>query len=138
MEFKHTLLVADRNQHVRDFLRRELSREGYRIQLTRNARELLRLAFGRDPVHLLIIDPDLPGADDVDILKTLGDRLPALPLIIHGFISDYEEMPSLPEKAVVVEKGGKSIERLKAVIAEILQKTDTSPPGFHGDQGSPK
>jgi DNA-binding response OmpR family regulator len=39
-EFK--ILIADRNQHVREFLKRELMAEGYRVGLAKMSRKFLR------------------------------------------------------------------------------------------------
>jgi DNA-binding NtrC family response regulator len=138
MKYKHTILIADRNPHVRTFLKREMSAEGYQIQLANTGHEVLKRAFGHDPLHLIIIDPDLPDADDLDVLKRLEDRVPALPIIIHGFVSEYNESPAVSGAAVFVEKGGKSIERLKVVAAEMLQKTDPRYPGSLEDKRPPQ
>ena len=35
------ILIADRNRHVRDFLRRELGAEGYQVEVARDGREVL-------------------------------------------------------------------------------------------------
>ena len=121
MKDKYTILIADRNPHVRAFLKREMSAEGYRIQLAGNSSEVLKWAFGPDLLHLLIIDPDLPDADELDILRKLEDRIPPLLIIVHSCNSDYSKRPEILGTAIFVEKGGKSIEQLKSVAAKILQ-----------------
>ena len=50
------ILIADRNRHVRDFLRRELHAEGYRIEVARDGREVLNHLQGHEPPDLLILD----------------------------------------------------------------------------------
>ena len=138
MKYKHTILIADRNPHVRTFLKREMSAEGYQIQLANTGHEVLKRAFGHDPLHLLIIDPDLPDTDDLDVLKRLEDRVPELPIILHSFTPDCDGCPEILDTLVFVEKGGKSIERLKVVAAEMLEKTNPRYPGSLEDKRPPK
>ena len=58
MENKNTftILVADRNPNVRDFLKRELMAEGYRVLQAKDNREVLKRVFSRTPLDLLIFD----------------------------------------------------------------------------------
>lgn len=120
------ILIADRNPHVREFLRREMMPEGYEIRLANSAREALKWVFGPEPLHLVIIDPDLPDADELEILKRLEGRIPALPIIIHSFSPDYARTPEVPGTFVFVEKMGKSIERLKKMAEVLMQQADPS------------
>ncbi|MFZ0451702.1 MAG: response regulator [Desulfatiglandaceae bacterium] len=122
MKHQYTILIADRNPHVRAFLKREMTAEGYQIRLANTGREVLQGVFGHDPLHLLIIDPDLPDVEEPEILKKLESRIPALPIIVHSFTLDYARHSDVLDALVFVEKGGKSIERLKSLAAEMLQK----------------
>ncbi|OPX37472.1 MAG: hypothetical protein B1H12_04775 [Desulfobacteraceae bacterium 4484_190.2] len=124
MKHHCTILIADRNPHVRAFLKREMTTEGYQIRLVNTGREVLKWVFGPDPLHLLIIDPDLPDVEELEILKKLENRIPALPTIVHSFTSDYTRYPEILDTLVFVEKGGKSIERLISVAAEMLKKSN--------------
>jgi DNA-binding NtrC family response regulator len=119
-----TILIADRNPHIREFLKREMIAEGYRVCLARNGREVLRWVYHPDPLHLLILDPDLPDAEEVPLLEKLSDRIPTLPVVVHTFLSDYTHYPPLVSTDVFVEKEGTSIEGLKKVIDKILRKTE--------------
>ena len=38
---KFTILIADRNRHVREFLRRELMAEDYCVEVAKDGREVL-------------------------------------------------------------------------------------------------
>jgi len=97
--------------------------EGYQVRLARNGREVLRWVYHPDPLHLLILDPDLPDAGEVPVLEKLNDRIPTLPVVVHTFLSDYVHYPPLVSTDVFVEKEGTSIEGLKKVIDKILRKT---------------
>ena len=124
MKEQYTILIADRNPHVRAFLKREMEAEGYKVRLAKNGREVLKWVFGYDPLHLVVIDPELPDVNELDILRRLEERIPALPFIIHGFLLEYNESLALSTAVAFVEKGGKSIERLKTVAVEMLQKAN--------------
>jgi hypothetical protein len=72
----------------------------------------------------------LPDADENVLLQGLQNRIPSLPVIVHALQSEFDASGFLPNDAVFVEKGGKSVEHLKMVVAEILniknsnQRTD--------------
>jgi DNA-binding NtrC family response regulator len=87
-----------------------------------SGREVLKSAFGPSPIHLLIIDPDLPDVEEPAILRQLQDQIPELPIIIHSFTLDHAGFSERLDTLTFVEKGGKSIERLISAAAEMLQK----------------
>lgn len=120
-EFK--ILIADRNSNVRDFLKREMTAEGYTVELAENGREVLKWAYHREPIDILILDPDLPDAEESLLLKKLRQKTPYLPVVLHTFFSDYINASKIFDPTVFVEKGGNSIEQLKKVIAGILNRT---------------
>ncbi|RPH49724.1 MAG: response regulator [Desulfobacteraceae bacterium] len=120
---KIKILIADRNSNVREFLRREMLAEGYSVELAENGREVLKWAYHREPADLLIIDPDLPDAEESLLLKKLRQRITYLPVVFHTFFSDYLSASKIITPTEFVEKGGSSIENLKKVVKEILNKT---------------
>lgn len=123
MKRQFKLLIADRNPHVREFLKREMAADGYQVRLAENARQLIKWVFNSELIDLLIIDPDLPGTDIASLFAKLQDRIPYLPIVIHTFISDYNDHPDVFQKAVFVEKQGNSVDHLKKVVFEILHKS---------------
>jgi len=116
-----TILIADRNPRVRGFLQREMSREGYRILLAENAQDLLEWPPDRDPIDLVILDPDLPDATDAPLMSLLRKRMPLVPVIIHAHPSHHLMELDAAQPSFTVEKGGNSIERLKEVAQDILK-----------------
>jgi DNA-binding NtrC family response regulator len=123
-EFK--ILVADRNQRVREFLKRELMAEGYRVRLAKNVQEVLKKVYHFETLDLLILDPDLPGIDKLSLLKKLQNRIPALPVVVHTYLADYTDYRNELSKLAFVEKSGSSVESLKKMVHEILGKRKTS------------
>jgi len=123
LEKKIKILIADRNSNVREFLRREMLAEGYSVELAENGREVLKWAYHREPADLLILDPDLPDAEESLLLKKLRQRISYLPVVFHTFFSDYLTASKIINPTEFVEKGGSSIEKLKKVVKDILNKT---------------
>ncbi len=116
-----SLIIADRNSRVRNFLKRELMAEGYEVYLSENGGETLQLISqaGAAP-DLLVLDPNLCDIEESDLLKKLQQPIPCLPVVYHTFISDYHAAAQILSGSAFVEKGGSSVEELKKVIYDIL------------------
>lgn len=115
------ILLADRNRHVRELLRRELELEGYQVMVARDASEILGvLARGEIP-DLLILDFDLPFLAEVQLLEKLKQNLPNLPVIIHSFQLEEPSSAGMPAATVFLEKA-EDPNRLKNAIAALVQK----------------
>ena len=123
METGYCILITDRNPHVREYLKREMTAAGYRIRLAKNGREVLKWIFYPEPLDLLILDPDLPDVDKLSVYQRVQDRIPSLPVVIHTFSADAGDFESLYKEAVFVEKCGNSAERLKTAVSNILGRT---------------
>ncbi len=117
-----TILIADRNPNVREFLRREMMAEGYRVRLAKDSREVLKWVFSQAPLDLLIIDLDLPDAGEVEVFEQINDRIPQLPVVLHSFQTDHANYPEALITAVFVEKQGNSVEHLKKVVSKMLNR----------------
>ena len=115
------ILIADRNRHVREFLRRELRAEGYRVEVAGDGREVLNLLESDEPPHLLILDLEIPNLDELEIWARLQDRQPTLPVVIHTFLPEYPTRLTFPLAAAFLEKKGDT-DHLKGTVAEVLEK----------------
>lgn len=113
------LLLADRNRHVREFLRRELAADGYLVRVARDAQEILEmLAHGEMP-NLLILDLEIPYLAEVRLLEQLRSLYPTLPVLIYSFQpDDPQEFPQGPGM-FFLEKA-EDPHRLKDAIASLL------------------
>ncbi|MDQ1335464.1 MAG: hypothetical protein QG552_2414 [Thermodesulfobacteriota bacterium] len=131
-----TILVADRNPHVRDFLRREMMSEGFQVDLARNADEALKRVYQDESIDLIIIDPDLPDVSQEELLAKLSDRIPDLPIVVHSFSAQYAYCPEEPSSLTFVKKDGESIEALKRIVMKILMKTHRPPVTTQPDNGT--
>jgi DNA-binding NtrC family response regulator len=122
---KVTILITERNPHVREFLKREIAAEGYDVRLAENGREMLKSVYQKEPIGLLILDPDLPDPDVDLILMELQDRIPKIPVIFHTFSSDFVQYSRIVEDAVFVEKKGNSILELKQMVETLLNRVSS-------------
>ncbi len=116
----HRIVIVDRNPHVRELLRRELSLEGFRILLAGKGKELIERIAQGEAVDLLILDPDVPDMDHRALIETIRHTLPDLPILLHGFILDARDFETLPGPIIPVEKQADSIERLKQAITDMI------------------
>jgi len=127
MNTPFTILIADRNSHVRMFLMRELMAEGYRVKLAATGDNVLTMVYAREGVDLLILDPDLPGCEMDAMLKVLGDRIPPLPVVLHTHQSKEETLCLRDDEwLVVIEKTGDSVERIKEAVGQMLLRSPVS------------
>ena len=127
------ILLADRNRHVRELLRRELTEEGYQVLVAKYGHEVWLLINGDESPYLLILDLEIPYLDELLHLARFPERQPPLPLIIHSFLSDYSNHTALPPGATFLEKI-EDIERLKAVVAEVIGRQCPERPTPAGHQ----
>jgi CheY-like chemotaxis protein len=115
------ILVADRNRHVRELLRRELMAEGYTVQLARDSREVMTCVEGTRIPDLLILDPDIPNLEGISMLESLSARRPPIPMVVHSLAAESGNLAPMPAAAALVEKSGDT-DHLKRVIFQVLQK----------------
>jgi len=113
------ILIADRNRHVRELLRRELTGEGYRVEVAKDGRELLELLAGPEPPDLLILDLEVPYLDEVALWERLKAQSPPIPVLIHTFgPEDRTPEPGFPA-VVFLEKRGDT-DHLKAAVVDAI------------------
>jgi CheY-like chemotaxis protein len=117
-----TILIADRNSHVREFLSRELRSEGYGVQEAKDGRDVLKTILSDRHPDLLILDIDMPYVSGLTILEDLRKRESPLPVIIHTFLTEYEKHPAVQRAAGFWEKRGNNIDGFKLSVAEVLRK----------------
>jgi DNA-binding NtrC family response regulator len=118
----YNILITDRNPHVREYLKREMAAAGYRVRLAKNGGEILKWIYHHEYLDLLILDPDLPDIDELSVYKKIHDRIPALPVIIHTFSTDEIGQKPFLQDAIFVEKTGNSVEKLKRIVPNILDR----------------
>jgi len=127
----YNILIADRNPHVRKFLKREMLNEGYRVCLADSVQKILKWLYHNEAIDLLIIDPEMPDATEPFLMTYIRDHFPRLQIVVHAFASEQRDLPDFLHKARFVEKKGDSIEHLSQVAVNILEKKE--PCSFNKD-----
>ena len=120
MKKKLKVVVSDRNPNVRELLKREMIKEGHRVLIARNARELQNLVCQHKNVNILILDPNLAYLNEVNIYEKINSRTSPILLIIHSFPYNNNRN-AFPNNTLYVEKGENSIEQIKMEINKSLK-----------------
>src|SRR5437762_6611768 len=83
------ILVVDDDSRIRDVLRRQLSYEGYQVDLAADSREAFALVADNPP-DLVVLDWMLPGMSGLEICRKLrsADDMPILMLTAKGTLED--------------------------------------------------
>lgn len=121
MKKNFTILVADKNRNVRDFLRRELSEDGYDIVVATDGNQVEARIESDTAPDLLVIDLEAPEIDGSKILEMSQTRRPPLPVIIHTFLTEESVRDRVQETESYIEKSG-NLDHLRSAIEEMLKK----------------
>jgi DNA-binding NtrC family response regulator len=115
------LLIADRNPHVREFLKREMMAEGYQIRLVKSGQELIDDVHNRETLpDMVILDPDLPDANDQSLVHHIHQIVPGLPIVIHTLQTEMMHQLDAVHPVIFVEKKGSSVDHLKQAVKDLL------------------
>ena len=80
MKEKTSILLADDDQSIRQLVQLYLEKEGYEVRCAGRGDDALA-SFRRFPPDLVLLDVMMPGADGVEVLKTIR-RTSQIPVIM--------------------------------------------------------
>ncbi|WP_243312750.1 response regulator [Fundidesulfovibrio agrisoli] len=81
-----TVILADRNPHIRELLAREFNREGYAVKGCALGREAVDLvSAGSD---LLVMDSELPDMDPLSVIRLVRRARPGFPVAVLAHSRD--------------------------------------------------
>jgi two-component system response regulator MprA len=75
-----TILFVDDNRNIREFCRRELEAEGYRVSLAADGGEAIR-AVHREMPDAIVLDLRMPGMGGLDAIEQIRESAPGVPVI---------------------------------------------------------
>jgi len=85
------VMIVEDDERIASFLTKGLKAEGYATLVARDGDEALAVSEAEgDALDLVLLDLGLPRTDGRVVLRTLRDRLPALPVIILTARDDIE------------------------------------------------
>ena len=123
------IVVTDINHNVRDFLQRELEKEGYAVACVKTGPVAYERIFSAFPLELIILDPELFYDFDQLFIEKIIHRRPLLQIIIHTYADAIPLMqPSL--SIHLVEKNGQSIGSIKSVIHQCFTQFHENGPSL--------
>ncbi len=122
MSQKPCILVVDDEEGLRELLKANLGRKGYRVQAVETAEKALQ-ALPTQPFDLVITDLRLPGMSGEDLVIELKKSQPSLPVVV---ISAYGNTRNVVE---VIKKGAEDYlskpftpEELEVVALKAVEK----------------
>jgi DNA-binding response OmpR family regulator len=115
------LLIAERNPRMRDFLRREFSRRNFIVDGAATGDELFEKLETGGHVHLVVLAANTPEGWRIGLIDQIVEQYPTLPVILHTYLEDLEDSPSLRKFAAMVEKSGNP-EDLARMVALVLER----------------
>jgi len=124
MRKNKTILIADRNPHIRGYLTRELVDEGYRVFSVKTFAQLREWIVNQHPLDLLVLDPNLPEVESRLCLEDLLDHLHSVPAILHCLPADCPSFLLDRLQSEFIEKDGDSVTALKIRIHRLIDGED--------------
>jgi two-component system nitrogen regulation response regulator GlnG len=86
--------IVDDDQSIRFVLEKALAREDLPVRSFSSPREVLAALDGGDTPQVLVSDIRMPGGSGIELLATVKERLPGLPVIIMTAYSDLDSAVS--------------------------------------------
>jgi DNA-binding NtrC family response regulator len=115
------ILIIDDEDSIREYLSMMLEREGYEVSASEDGKKALKLNL-KQAYDVVITDIQLPGMSGIDILTTLRDTDPTLPvIIITGHASQESAIDALNMGAFYYLLKPVSNEELKQVVRTALE-----------------
>jgi len=109
------ILVTDINHNVRNFLQRELEKEGYGVCNIKDGTLAFERIFSSPPLNLIIFDPEVFHSFDHTLPDQIVQHHQSLQIIIHTYADSIGTRR--PGKNIyLVEKNGQSIKTLTSII----------------------
>ncbi len=112
---KLRLLVTDINHHVRDFIKRELERDGHTVLCVGSGLGIIRNLTDAFYPDVIVIDPEVLNTCDRKVIEEILLQRPAVQIIFHAYDEWIGEIES-GGNIHVIEKSASSIGSLKEMI----------------------
>lgn len=114
----YTILFVDDSRNIREFCKRELEREGYRVLLAGDGEEALDV-LRRETPDLVILDVVMPKKDGISTIGHVLAQRRDLPVIFYTAHKGYLDYYGGWLAEACVEKS-EDLAELKATVAWVL------------------
>jgi DNA-binding response OmpR family regulator len=116
------ILVIDDDPSIRILYKEELEEEGYTVLTAESGKEAMHV-FEREQPHLVTLDILMPGINGVELLNTLKEKYPDLPVVMNTAYPDRDTF-AVWEPDAYIAKSSDMVE-LKKIIRELLPHNKT-------------
>jgi len=121
----YRILVVDDEDNIRLLYERELTKEGYAVELASSGDEALQM-FEENPPHLVVLDIKMPGLDGVNVLSRMMSIDNKMPIVLNTAYASYQDnFTTWAADAYVVKSSdlGELKTRIKAILRERYSET---------------
>jgi DNA-binding NtrC family response regulator len=117
------IVVADEDPAVVAFIVHTLREDGNAVFHAYDTLSATQLAFSLDVCHLLISNTRVEGAFGIDLIRSLRERLPALPMLYLANIglSTPELEAQLPADVPILREPF-TADQLRAVVRPLMER----------------
>ena len=129
------ILIVDDEVHIRELLRKALSREGFEVVSVPSAEQSLEIIF-KEPFDLLLLDVRLAGESGLSVLKKVREFQRDVPIVIYSgaLTSELEQEARLAGANEVLSKDMDILQ----LVAQIKRMAKVRERIFQGPIGQEK
>jgi len=114
-----TILFADDHKNIREYCRRALTDEGYRVVLARDGIEALEVFLAEAP-DLAILDISMPRCSGLEALKQMKRYSPQVPVILFTAHDEECMRDRRAQLATACVEKAEDLAEMKRVVASAL------------------
>ena len=114
-----TILLADDNRNIREYCKRELEDDGYRVLLARDGAEAIRMTRRHLP-DLVILDICMPVVDGLEAAQRIKAIEPDAPIIFFTSFDDACLQDERSRNATACVEKREDLTQLKQVVNAAL------------------
>ncbi|CCB67269.1 MULTISPECIES: response regulator [unclassified Hyphomicrobium] len=117
-----TILLADDDAAVRDLVRRALTSEGHKVQVTQDGLEALDiLGTSASGIDILISDVDMPQLDGISLAEQALALKPSLAIVLmSGFSDQLERAARLRARKLLSITKPFTLDQIKQIVRTVL------------------
>jgi DNA-binding response OmpR family regulator len=117
------VLVVDDEAPVRGIIQRTLTQHGYRVAIASEGADAMKQfqQYGKE-ISIVLTDMMMPGMDGKNLVRTLRETAPQLPIVAMTGLSDKESLDHLEALSVPVLQKPFLPDQLLAMLHRALRR----------------
>jgi DNA-binding response OmpR family regulator len=132
---KKRVLITDDDGSIRESLKRLLEENGYDVMVAEDGERALALTEA-ERVDLMLLDLEMPRRDGWDVLESLSERKPVMPVVVITGLADQMDTRTIPGLGMLLEKPVEVPALLNAIEKLLAASPETKgdPSDWRGNQ----